>query len=303
MEQKYGEFVGVDNLYFAIVEEDTELAYTAGVPTYLAPVASIAGSPEVANKTTYYDNVAANNYVTEGKTELQSIVSNVPARLMAQLLGKKYDEASGRVFDTGEANPPKVALGFRFNMGTNGYRYYWYLNGTFSGGAEEASTKTSDVDEKTYQLTYTAVTTAHKWQIGEEEKPLKRVFGDTADVIFDPAGWFTQVQTPNTTGTPDEFLLSSSIPADNDTNVAIDEELKLTFNNVIAEYAVTLIDLDSLAVVDISTSLNASKKILTILPDEDLTLDSDYAIVISKVTDVFGQSIIDTVISFKTVAA
>lgn len=202
MDQKYGEFVGVDSIYTADVLTDDVGGITFGTPEYLAPAAEIAGEPEVNNVTTYYDNKAANNYVTEGKTELKVVVSNIPAVVMADHLGKAYDATNGRVYDNGEANPPDKAIGFRYNMGKNGYRYYWYLKGTFSGGTEEAATKTTDVDAKTYELTYTAVTTTHEFTVGTEKMSLKRVFGDTADENFDPVGWFAQVQTPNAIGAP-----------------------------------------------------------------------------------------------------
>jgi len=199
MDQKYGEFVGVDKLYYALITADSETEYTAQTPVYLAPAAEIAGEPEINNLTTYYDNKAANNYVTEGKTELKVTISNVPAELMATLLGKDYDSDTGKVYDSGEADPPDVAVGFRYNMGTNGYRYYWYLKGKFSGGAEEAVTKKENVDAKTYQLTFTAVATTHVFELPNlEEKSLKRVFGDTADSNFDSDGWFNEVQTPET---------------------------------------------------------------------------------------------------------
>lgn len=196
MDQKYGEFAGVDNLHYATITADTALAYTPGTPVYLAPAASIAGSPEVANKTTYYDNVAANNYVTEGKTELTIVVPNIPASLAATLLGKPYDATTGRVYDTGKANPPMLALGFRFDKGTDGSRYYWYLKGNFSGGTEEAASKGADVDLKTYTLTYTAVSTTHTWTVDAEDIPIKRIYGDSSDTAFVATGWFSAVQVP-----------------------------------------------------------------------------------------------------------
>lgn len=196
MEQKYGEFVGVDSLYYAIVSSDTDSVYTAATPVYLAPVAEIAGEPEINNLTTYYDNKAANNYATEGKTELKVTISNLPSSVMATLLGKKYSSADGLVYDSGSANPPDIALGFRYNMGTDGYRYYWYLKGTISGGAEEATSKKTDVEVKTYILTYTAVTTTKTWTIDTDTISLKRVFGDTADENFDATNWFTAVKVP-----------------------------------------------------------------------------------------------------------
>jgi len=85
-------------------------------------------------------------------------------------------------------------------MGADGFRYYWYLKGTFSGGAEEAKSKETDVDVRTYQVTFTAVTTVHKFTVGGDEISLKRVFGDTADTDFDATGWFTRVQTPDAVG-------------------------------------------------------------------------------------------------------
>jgi phi13 family phage major tail protein len=198
MDQKYGEFVGVDELHYAIVTADTAAAYTAGTPVYLAPAAEIAGSPKVSRKTTYYDNKPANTYTTESETEIKVKVSNVPAQLAATLLGKVYDATSGRVFDTGKANPPNLALGFRYDMGADGARYYWYLKGTFSGGSEEAKSRESDVDPKTYELTYTANVTEHEWTIDGKSQPLKRVYADTADEAFEPDGWFDTVQTPDT---------------------------------------------------------------------------------------------------------
>ena len=200
MEQQYGEFVGVDSLHYALITVDTDAAYTTSTPEYLAPVAEISGEPKISNKTTYYDNKAANSYVTEGETELKITISNVPAQKAATLLGKYFDTTTGRVYDSGDPNPPDVALAFRFNMGKSGYRYYWYLKGTFSGGSEEASSKSNDVDVKTYQMTFTAVATTHKWTINNELKSLKRVYADTADAKFDADGWFTQVQTPTVIG-------------------------------------------------------------------------------------------------------
>lgn len=199
MDRQYGEFVGVDSLYVALVTEDTEAAFTAETPEYLAPSAEIAVETETENTPTYYDNVPGFNYTSEGITTATLTVSGVPADKLAKYLGKHYSEADGRVYDTGEPNPPEVALSFRFNRGPDSYRYFQYLKGTFSGGAEEAASKSPGVDVKTYQLTFTAVVTSHKWTIGGEEKGLKRIFGDSTDINFSAADWFAQVQTPPAT--------------------------------------------------------------------------------------------------------
>lgn len=198
MDQKYGEFVGVDSLYFAILSANDDSNYTPGTPEVLAPAAEVAAAVGTNQVTTYYDNEVANNYTVEGPTEIKVVVPNVPAERLAKLLGKDYVIADGVVYDNGQADPPELALGFRYNMGKRGYRYYWYYVGTFRGGTEEAATKSDNVDAKTYELTYTAVKTTKKFTVDGEEKRLKRVFGDTADTNFDPTGWFTAVPVPVT---------------------------------------------------------------------------------------------------------
>ena len=301
MQSKYGEFVGVDSLYYAILTTDSDDAYTPGEPVYLAPVAEIGGAPEINNSTTYYDNKAANNFVTEGKTELKVVVSNVPAALMAVLLGKHYDEASGRVYDSGEPEPPDVALGFRYNMGKAGFRYYWYLKGTFSGGTEEATTKKENVEIKTYTLTFTAVTSTYKFTIGADEVSVKRVFGDTEDDAFDPTGWFTQVQTPEVAGAPDSIALSSIVPADEETDVDVTDSIVLTFNNAIDNEAITVIKSDGTLVAG-SKTWDAANKILTFDPTSSLDASSTYIVAVNGVVDIYGQELAGSAANFTTIA-
>lgn len=299
MDQKYGEFVGVDKLMFARVIKDDETGYLTEAPRYLAPTAEIAGEPEIANKTTYYDNAAANNFVTEGKTELKLVVSNVFASLYAELIGKNYDTTSGRVYDSGKAEPPEYAIGYRFEMGNGNYRYYWFLKGNFSGGAEEATSRTNDVDIKNYTLTYTAVSTTKRWVLPgqEDEKPLKRVFGDTSDPKFNPSGWFDNVQVPDATQPPQLSLVS--LPVDDATGIDVNAVMTLTFNNMIDTYAITLLNEDTSAFVPATYALNATGKIVTIKPIEPMDTGDSYSIYISEAVDVFGQTLAD-IINFTT---
>jgi phi13 family phage major tail protein len=299
MDKEYGEFVGVDNLHYAAITADTATAYTNSAPVYLAPAAEVAGEPEIANKTTYYDNKAANNYVTEGKTELKIVVANVPAQKAAYLLGKHYDAVSGRVYDEGKPNPPELALGFRYSKGAEDFRYYWYYKGTFSGGAEEATSKSNDVDVKTYTLTFTAVTTTHEWTIDSKQKSLKRVFADTTDVAFDPTGWFDQVQTPDTAGAPDAIALSTIIPDDEATAVAVSANVVLTFNNKIASEAITIVKADGSFVAGTKT-WDATGKILTFNPTANLDASSVYIVSVAGVVDIYGQALAATAKNFTT---
>lgn len=302
MDEKYGEFVGVDNLHIAKVLNDNTDVYSAEAPRFLAPAADVAGEPEVNKKTTYYDNVAANVYTTEGNTIIKTTVSGIPAKLAAELTGKSFDATSGRVYDSGQANPPYYALGFRYKLGSNDYRYYWYLKGTFSLGAEEAASKSDDVDVKTYSLEYTAVVTSKKWTVDGKLQPLKRVVADTTEDAFDPDGWFDAVQTPDTSGTPDALSIESTVPADEATGVAVDTALTLTCNNAISSYSITLMDVALTTPVTVTSSLDTTKKIITITPSSNLSNNKQYAVVVGNITDIYGQKVENQVIDFTTVA-
>lgn len=302
MERKYDEFVGVDSLYAAIIIEDSEANYITETPEYLAPAAEITGEAETENTPTYYDNAAANNYVTEGATTLTITISGLPAEMAAKYLGKYYDPATGRVYDSGEPNPPDVALAFRFNKGKNGYRYYQYLKGNFSGGTEEAATKTGSVDIRTYQLTFTAVSTTHKWLIDGKEKSQKRIFADTTDPAFDPSGWFSQVQTPDTTTPPDALELSTIVPADGATGFNRSGAITLTFSNKIASEAVTVINSTSGDVVTVNRVWDTTGKILTLTPTAQLAATTKYIVSVAGVMDVFGQSLAASATDFTTAA-
>lgn len=303
MDAQYGEFVGVSNLYYAPVTADTSSAYTTGTPVYLAPSGEVAGTPKVATKNTYYDNAPANTFTTEAETEVKVTIPNIPASRAATLLGKNYDATSGRVYDSGAANPPDMALGFRFDMGTTGdYRYFWYLKGTFSQtGAETGKSKTNDVDPQTYELTFTAIVTTHQWTVNSVTQAMKRVFGDTTDSAFSGATWFTQVQTPDTVSAPDAIAMSSIVPASGATGVAASANVVLTFNNKIASHSVVLVDDVTDAVVPASYTWDTTGKILTINPTSNMTATDKHAVAIFAVTDVYGQTLANA-LSYFTVA-
>jgi len=301
MENQYGEFVGVDRLYTFDVLEDSEGNYSASVPVYFAPTAEISGEAKTDITTTYYDNKAGASYVSEGATELKMTVSNVPAKKMADHVGKDYDVASGRVYDNGEPNPPDKGVMFRYNMGKSGYRYFCYLKGIFSGGAEAAASKGDKIDVKTYETTFTAGATTHEWAIDGIKKSLKRVFGDTADLAFDGSSWFSQAQTPDIVAAPSALALTTSVPADAAIGVIKTAAIVLTFNNKIAKEAITLLSSTG-DIVTATKVWDATGKILTIAPSVALTGTLKYIISIAGVTDGYGQTLAAVARDFTTVA-
>jgi phi13 family phage major tail protein len=298
---EFGELVNIDSLYYALVTSDTLTAYTAGASSYLAPAGEIQHEAKVDINTRYFDGVPMFTSVTEGATAVKIKVSGVPMKLAAILTGKPYDATKGVFIDTGDASAtPDAAFSGRMELGDGGYRYFQYLKGKFSIGAQEAVSKDEKITAKTVDLTYTAVKTVYKFTLPDGKTDgVKGYFADTTDAAFtSAANWFSQVQTPATTNPPTALALSSSVPATNATGVLATAKPTLTFNNVIASDAVTLIKTTDNSVVTCTKTYDATGKILTISPSASLTAASVYNIVVAGVKDIYGQTLATSVIKF-----
>jgi methionine-rich copper-binding protein CopC len=222
----------------------------------------------------------------------------------AKLRGKHVIAASGRIAGSGNTTPPLCALGLKINKG-DGFIYLWFLKGRFSGGNVVAQTKAENATINMREYTFTAMETEKKFSYTDsisgavKSTGLTWFKGDTTQAGFDPTGWFTQVQTPDTTGAPTALALVSSDPTDEDADVAIDASIVLTFNNAVSDSVLALLDSD-IAPVAVTKSLNAAKTVLTGTPTAALDATATYTLVLAQITDVYGQTIENTVITFTT---
>ena len=97
------------------------------------------------------------------------------------------------------------------------------------------------------------------------------------------------------------IALSSSVPANNATTVAVTAKPALTFNNAIADASgITLLNATDGALVANTISLDASNKVVTISPSANLTASKTYIITLSEVRDVYGQELAKQIIKFTT---
>lgn len=193
-----GEAIDVSELYVAAVSADTDAAYTAGTPEILAPMATIGRDTSVNTKTRYYSGMAMFTDTSEGETKMTIAVPGLTTKGRANLLGKPYDAANGKMYDDGKADAPYYAIGYRVSRPGGVEEFVWLLKGKFSIPKNEAETKTDSINEKTLSLEYTAVSTVHKFQLGTEKQGgVKGVEADTTDVAFTgKAEWFASVQKP-----------------------------------------------------------------------------------------------------------
>lgn len=297
--------VGVDSVYYALVTQDDESNYVAGTPQQLSQAMEIKGTPAASSETQFADNMEHDIVTVEGPTTIELIVPNMAEEILAELLGAVYDSATGRIFD--DANPteaPYFALGYRFKKRNGSYRYRWYLKCRAEKPMEEGVSESDKVNLKTTTLKVTAVKTAYQFDLlgdGSRMSGVKRVHGDEDLPDFDGATWFDAVQTP-VAGTPDAFTLTP-VPADGATGVSVSANLTLTFSNPLAggrEAGITLIDLDTQAMVALARTINAARTVVTLNPNSNLGAATDYAIIIHDVVDIHGQALTDTVVNFTT---
>lgn len=167
MSVTYQEFRGVENLVIAEVtcddnESGNDHGYKTGTVYDLAGAGKVTKSTEVNNDTKYYDNKPVIVINSKGKDEIGLEVSVISLEILAKITGQTYDATTGSIIE-GPADPKYFALGYKTYATDGSARYVWRLKGMFSIPNEEANTKTDGTDSNGQELTYTGITTTHKF--------------------------------------------------------------------------------------------------------------------------------------------
>ena len=102
-------------------------------------------------------------------------------------------------------------------------------------------------------------------------------------------------------GAAPAFTLSS-VPADAATGIVVSSNIVLTFSNKLAPNAENGIILTTDAGVPkaCARTIDSARKVVTLNPSTDMAGATDYLIIVPGVTDVYGQTLADTVIDFAT---
>lgn len=98
------------------------------------------------------------------------------------------------------------------------------------------------------------------------------------------------------------ITLSTIVPADATVDVAVGENIVLTFNNKILDETISVLSAAGV-VIAASHTFDAAGKILTINPTVDLALNTKYTVVVAGVVDIYGQTLAPITKSFTTVVA
>lgn len=300
MSDEYKSAIGLRDVYIAPVTVDDSGSYVAGAPIYFAPIVEASAEAAVNSKTQYADDAAYDAMVAEGETTISLTVTGMKPEVLAAITGNVLDVASGRIFDNG-GTPPYYAVGFKSQKSNGKFRFYWFLKGIFDRPQEEFASKTDSPEPKVVKIKFTAIKTTHAFNLGSITDGVKRVFGDEDTTNFSGTGWFTQVQTPVAVA-PSAIALSSSSPATNATGVATNATVTLTFNNAMeaeAINAVTLLRMDTGAIVATTNTLDATTKIMS-LAHSAFTAATEYKILIVGAQDIYGQVLAASAVKFTT---
>lgn len=289
---------GVDKLYYALVTQDDVSAYAAGTPVALAPIKTAVQTPKTSQVTMYFDNQPMFNFQGEGETKIKVEITDLPLSIQAEILGKVYDAVNESLYDGG-GNPPNCALGFRAKNSDGTYTLFWYLKGNFAAFEESAETETDTPAPKGLTIEFTAVRTTRQFALSGSitDSAKRRKSTKQSDVVT----WFDAVRVP-VVGAPGALNMTP-VPADNATSVSVSADQTLTFSNPMNANVlngIALIKGSDDSPVAASITINAARTIVTINPTSNLTATTEYYISVVNATDIYGQVLANTVVSFTT---
>jgi len=110
-----------------------------------------------------------------------------------------------------------------------------------------------------------------------------------------------EIATIFTEAAPSAVALSTIVPADDATGVAIDADIVMTFNNEIARESIVVTSAAGVIVAGAKT-WDTAGKVLTFNPTSDLANNTVYIVTVGGVVDIYNQALAATVKNFTTVA-
>lgn len=199
------EYRGVEDLVAAEVLTDDNATegggYTTGDVFDIAGVAEITKSTSSSNESHYYNNMPAVVVSSTGADEVTLSVSAIPLDVLAKLTGQKYDETTGTLIE-GDRETKYFAIGYKTKKTNGDYVYVWRLKGTFNIPESTHATEDDGTDANGQELTYTGITTTHKFtkvtDKNGNKKGAKAINVDLGKNLADVSDFFDEVVTPDT---------------------------------------------------------------------------------------------------------
>lgn len=189
------EYRGIRDLVAAEVISDTAEAFECGEPFSVAWTSELSRETEASSESHFYDNVPAIVVDGSGADTVTISASAVPLEVIAKVTGQYFDEDTG-MFIEGERDDKYFAIGYVTEDTSGEEVFVWRLKGKFGIPSETHATKNDGTDANGQELTYTGVSTTHKF--AKNDKTARAVNCYASKCPLDEAAFFTSVQTPDT---------------------------------------------------------------------------------------------------------
>lgn len=288
--------IGLSSMRYAILDSDTASAVVYQGPVAVEGAISAKISPSVNSDTLYADDGPAETAVGFGEISVELELATLPLTVQAALLG--HTITGGVITKKSTDTAPYVALGFKSQKSNGKYVYVWLYKGKFSPVESEYSTKKDKPEFHTPKIKATFVKRVYDnaWMKSADE--------DHPDYVASiGANWFTAVDGAADTTAP---TLTSVVPANNATGVAVSSTVVWTFSEaILASTATTgnfmVVNDSDGAVVAGTVTINAARTVVTFTPTSNLAALTAYrAIATSSVKDIAGNAYAGSVSKFTT---
>lgn len=299
--------MGIEKLYVAKQLTDTSGGMTFSTPQYYKDVQELSLKPKTNNAKAYAENRLVDQATQFDSADISMSRYSMSSAERAFLLGQSLASTGGSISADSDT-PPFISLLYKAPIkvnGVRGERYGVIYKVMFEPPDEDLKSLQGKPDlSEVPKMSATAQPT--EWSFkdadGKEKHPWEYHI-DTTDPgcpenIDDT--WFNSVSIPSLIAI-NALELSSSVPANNGTAIALDAKPVLTFNNAIADYSNILLmnNTDGILVPN-AMALDTTGKILTITPNASLTASKAYNIIVQGIKDIYGQSCAAQLIKFTT---
>lgn len=193
--QEIVEYRGVEGLVAAeVTNDDNNTGYVTGQVFAIAGVAEISKTTDSSNEAHYYDNIPAVVVSNTSSDTVTISVSAIPFDVLAMITGQNYDETTGALIE-GPRDLKYFALGYKTKKTNGDEVYVWRFKGTFNIPDQTNSTENDSTDANGQELTYTGISTTHKFT--KTNKGAKAIVVDAAKGLADVSSFFDNVTTPD----------------------------------------------------------------------------------------------------------
>lgn len=204
--QEIHEWRGVEGLVAAevLTDNDTD-GYTTGSVFAIAGVAEISRQTDSANEAHYYDNIPAIVVSSTSADEVTINTSAIPLDVHAEITGQTYDADTGALIE-GPRDVKYFAIGYITQKENGDPVYVWRYKGTFNIPSQTNSTINDGTDANGQELTYTGISTTHKFT--KTGKGAKSLNVDVAKQLANVDNFFDTVVTPDTLAAKTSYELT-----------------------------------------------------------------------------------------------